>query len=394
MDGVNRISRKGATTNHASSVDHRRLQKSSTLNRRFVRRPSAAAKTQSTAKVQQKVTQTQQKKVVAPARVSAQQTSTKTAQQQLSSNRQQGQQQKAAVRSVAGTRGASGKQSLIQHSKAGKIQPSAAFIEQQKRLRQKQQQNAAQQQVGKRITAQQLAKIRQQAAADLKQTRKQESKDIGPQGHKLLDTTRARMAAQAAPAPAKITAQERKDRAIQQALQRMQSAENTKEDFGEKKIKKQHFWQKKRFAVAMAMAIISIGLLGYLVSLNLPDISVRVAAMQAGISNAYPSYVPSNYRLDGLVKEENGKITMNFKNDIGKTFSLIEEKSSWDSTAVLVNYVKKNWGDDYSIAKGQGLTIYISGSKAVWVNGGVLYIVDGEAAELNSSDLHDIAVSL
>ena len=394
MDGVNRISRKGATTNHASSVDHRRLQKSSTLNRRFVRRPSAVAKTQSTAKVQQKVAQTQQKKTVAPARVSAQQTSMKTAQQQLSSNRQQGQQQKAVVRSVAGTRGASGKQSLIQHSKAGKIQPSAAFIEQQKRLRQKQQQNAAQQQVGKRITAQQLAKIRQQAATDLKQTRKQESKDIGPQGHKLLDTTRARMAAQAAPAPARITAQERKDRAIQQALQRMQSAENTKEDFGEKKIKKQHYWQKKRFAVAMAMAIISIGLLGYLVSLNLPDISVRVAAMQAGISNAYPSYVPSNYRLDGLVKEENGKITMNFKNDIGKTFSLIEEKSSWDSTAVLANYVKKNWGDDYSIAKGQGLTIYISGSKAVWVNGGVLYIVDGEAAELNSSDLHDIAVSL
>lgn len=394
MDGVNRISRKGATTNHASSVDHRRLQKSSTLNRRFVRRPSAAAKTQSTAKVQQKVTQTQQKKTVASAKVSAQQTSTKTAQQQLGSNKQQAQQQKAVVRSVAGTRGASGKQSLIQHSKAGKIQPSAAFIEQQKRLRQKQQQNVAQQQVGKRITAQQLAKIRQQAAADLKQTCKQESRDIGPQGHKLLDTTRARMAAQAAPAPAKITAQERKDRAIQQALQRMQSAENTKEDFGEKKIKKQHFWQKKRFAVAMAMAIISIGLLGYLVSLNLPDISVRVAAMQAGISNAYPSYVPSNYRLDGLVKEENGKITMNFKNDIGKTFSLIEEKSSWDSTAVLVNYVKKNWGDDYSIAKGQGLTIYISGSKAVWVNGGVLYIVDGEAAELNSSDLHDIAVSL
>lgn len=395
MDGVNRISRKGATTNHASSVDHRRLQKSSTLNRRFVRRPSAAAKTQqNAAKAQQRATQTQQKKAVASARVSAQQTSTKTAQQQLSSNKQQAQQQKAVVRSVAGTRGASGKQSLIQHSKAGKIQPSAAFVEQQKRLRQKQQQNATQQQVGKRITAQQLAKIRQQAATDLKQTRKQESKDIGPQGHKLLDATRARMAAQAAPAPAKITAQERKDRAIQQALQRMQSAENTKEDFGEKKIKKQHFWQKKRFAVAMAMAIISIGLLGYLVSLNLPDISVRVAAMQAGISNAYPSYVPSNYRLDGLVKEENGKITMNFKNDIGKTFSLIEEKSSWDSTAVLVNYVKKNWGDDYSIAKGQGLTIYISGSKAVWVNGGVLYIVDGEAAELNSSDLHDIAVSL
>jgi hypothetical protein len=244
-------------------------------------------------------------------------------------------------------------------------------------------------------------KFKQQAAAELKKTQHQvkatavkDTKDVGPQQHKLLNITRARMAARQAPAPVMISAQERKEQAIQQALQRMQNAENKKSDFGEKKAKKQFFWQKKRFAVAMAMAIISIGLLGYLVSLNLPDLSVRVAAMHAGISNAYPSYVPSNYRLDGLVKEDNGKITMSFKNDLSKTFTLTEEKSSWDSASVLANYVKKNWGEDYSVVKGQGLTIYISESKAAWVNGGVFYIVDGEAAELNSSDLHDIAVSL
>ena len=142
------------------------------------------------------------------------------------------------------------------------------------------------------------------------------------------------------------------------------------------------------------MVVISFGLLGYLVYLNMPDISVRVAAMQTGIDKAYPSYVPADYRLDGLVKEDAGRITMNFKNSEGKKFTLMEEKSSWDSSAVLSNYVKKNWGSDYSIAKGQGLTIYVSKSNAAWVNGGVFYVITDEEGNLTSTDLHDIAVSL
>ena len=142
------------------------------------------------------------------------------------------------------------------------------------------------------------------------------------------------------------------------------------------------------------MAVISLALLGYLVHLNLPDISVRVTAMQTGIERIYPSYVPTNYRLDGLVKEDAGRVTMTFKNDEGKKFTLMEEKSNWDSAAVLSNYVKKNWGNDYSIAKGQGLTIYVSDANAAWVNGGVFYVITDESGSLSASDLHDIAVSL
>ena len=54
----------------------------------------------------------------------------------------------------------------------------------------------------------------------------------------------------------------------------------------------------------------------------------------------------------------------------------------------------KNWGASYSVAKGQGLTIYVSGSNAAWVNGGVFYVINGDEGSLSSSDLHDIAVSL
>ena len=40
MDGIKRTARN-VSTNHSSVVDHRRVQKSTTLNRKFVKRPVA-----------------------------------------------------------------------------------------------------------------------------------------------------------------------------------------------------------------------------------------------------------------------------------------------------------------------------------------------------------------
>ena len=47
MDGVINTKR-GSTANHASSIDHRRVQKSSTLNRKFVKRPTVKPKISNT----------------------------------------------------------------------------------------------------------------------------------------------------------------------------------------------------------------------------------------------------------------------------------------------------------------------------------------------------------
>jgi hypothetical protein len=228
---------------------------------------------------------------------------------------------------------------------------------------------------------------------DLASVKAVEDEPIAPaQDTKLAKIAKARMAARKASAPQALSAQELKERAIQQALRKV-SMMNAEEEAGMKSAK-QHFWQRKNFKIVAAMSAITLAIFGYLVSVNLPDISVRVAAMHTGIEKAYPSYLPANYRLDGLVKEENGRITMSFKNDRDQKFTLMEEKSSWDSSAVLTNYVSKNWGASYSIAKGQGLTIYVSGSNAAWVNGGVFYVISDDTNTLTSSDLHDIAVSL
>ena len=228
---------------------------------------------------------------------------------------------------------------------------------------------------------------------DLAQVKVVDNDPIEPaQDTKVAKVAKARLAARKAPAPQQLSAQELKERAIQQALRRVSTMEDVSDVRTLKKTK--HVWQKKKVAVAAVVAVLSLVVLGYLVSVNLPDISVRVAAIHSGIEKSYPSYVPANYRLDGLAKEEQGRITMAFKNDQGQRFSLVEEKSSWDSAAVLTNYVYEKWGDDYSVAKDQGLTIYISGSSAAWVNGGVFYLIIDESDALNSSDLHDIAISL
>ena len=128
---------------------------------------------------------------------------------------------------------------------------------------------------------------------------------------------------------------------------------------------------------------------------NIPDISVRVAAMQTGIQASYPSYVPRDYSL-GDITSEDGKIALTFDGPDNASFVLIEEKSSWDSAALLRNYVEPTWQDDYTTTHEQGITIYISNSNsnAAWVNGGVLYKITSNSTVLTKKQVRNIVTSL
>ena len=334
MDGVVRVTNNTAGAKNASALNRSRAQRSTTLNRRFVKKPTvnhpqirAAAGAASRALKNQKTT----------------------------------------------------RRVLVSKTNKVQLKPLAKQANDEKSVQQRFENRTT----ARMVSLKELAKV--EAVID--------NDPIEPaEDTKVAKVAKARLAARKAPAPNQLSAQELKDRAIQQALRRVASMEDVSDVRTLRKTKK--FWQKKKVAVAATVAVLSLAVLGYLVSVNLPDISVRVAAIHSGIDKSYPSYVPANYRLDGLAKEEQGRITMAFKNDQGQRFSLVEEKSSWDSAAVLSNYVSEKWGEDYSVAKDQGLTIYISGSSAAWVNGGVFYLIIDESDALNSSDLHDIAVSL
>ena len=194
----------------------------------------------------------------------------------------------------------------------------------------------------------------------------------------------------------KMTAKELKDQAIKKALadaSRATDAKNMKSEKKTKKTPKMHFGLG-RVVLALSCAAAAVFAIVYFVNLNMPDISMRVAAMQTGIEASYPGYVPRDFNLSDITSED-GKVILNFKNaETGDAFSLIEENSSWDSNALLTNFVKDEYGEDYSIIREQGLTIYMSGSDATWVNGGVVYKLNATAGMLTKKQIRSIAVSL
>lgn len=340
MDGIKRTTRS-ASTNHSSLVDHRRVQKSTTLNRKFVKRPVAKKLTiQSDSRAQQRISRSEANIATTSARIKQ-----RSSQQMIA--RHQRVQLKPAEKKI-----------------------SPAQVQQVKSTVKSAQAQAVEKIVAQRSTSR--AQVRASEPSVVRSARQRIASRQQPQVH--------------------MSAQEMKERAISDALQKVASMDKTERH--QQQEQKKSFFKRRGFVMAASLAAISVCLLGYLVYLNLPDLSVRVAAMQSGIENAYPSYVPTSYRLQGLVKEENGTITMNFVKDDNNKFTLIEKKSSWDSNAVLTNFVQDRWGSDYAIAKGQGLIVYISGSNAVWVNGGVLYEIQNDSGSLSTDDLHDIAISL
>ena len=195
------------------------------------------------------------------------------------------------------------------------------------------------------------------------------------------------------------TAKQLKDQAIRKALadaekQSVLANQIDKEKKVSKKSNLKLHFSFPRVALALSCTLAAVFAIVYFVNLNMPDISLRVAAMQSGFDASYPSYVPRGFRLSGIVSEDE-KIILNFENRTdGLTFSLTEEKSSWDSDALLNNYVKRTYGDNYSLVRERGLAIYVSDDSASWVNGGVLYKIGNAHGTLTKKQLCAIATSL
>ena len=126
----------------------------------------------------------------------------------------------------------------------------------------------------------------------------------------------------------------------------------------------------------------------------MPNLSVRVAAAQAGIDATYPSYRPDGYKLNGPVAYNQGEVSMKFAANAGpQDFTIVQSKTNWDSSAAKENYVKPKWGDNVMQYTEHGLTIYAHDGDAAWVNNGILYTIDGDAP-LSASQIRGIATSM
>lgn len=149
-----------------------------------------------------------------------------------------------------------------------------------------------------------------------------------------------------------------------------------------------------RLAFAFFCSAAVVASLFFIAQTNMPDISVRVAAMQTGIQASYPSYIPREYRLSSVYTTQDNSVAMDFIGPNQAKFILSEEKLPWDSNTLLNRYVKNKWGENYDSIREQGITIYISGSNAAWVNAGIVYKITNLQGELTKKQIKNIVTSL
>ncbi len=208
-----------------------------------------------------------------------------------------------------------------------------------------------------------------------------------------MQTRAAEMQKAAAPMASKISAKELKDQAIKKALAQAEHMEAQPEKKSKKVVTGMQFGFG-RVMLALSCAAAAVFAIVYFVNLNMPDISLKVAAMQTGMDPTYPNYVPRDYSVSSITSED-GKIAIEFSNSgVGTSFSLVEEKSSWDTNALVSNFVKSEYGENYTIVREQGLSLYISGSNAAWVNGGIVYKIKADDGVLTNKQIRAIATSL
>jgi hypothetical protein len=209
--------------------------------------------------------------------------------------------------------------------------------------------------------------------------------DIGPALHPHVAKAHARSAAKEQSLSATLpTASDKKTAAVKNAVAQTHKKQPMRQRL-----------QPRQRVVGIISATFALVLLGgYFTYLNMPALSVRVAAAQAGINANYPEYRPDGYSLAGPVAFSDGRVSMNFKANGGShRFTVSQSKSGWNNEAVLDNYITPRAGSSYIPYTERGLTIYTYNDNAAWVNGGILYTIEGNAP-LSSEQIRRIATSL
>lgn len=215
-------------------------------------------------------------------------------------------------------------------------------------------------------------------AADIK--KETSTPDIKPKTHPIAAKALARTSK-----PATLSSKEIKDAAIEAAL-----AKPSPKPKKERRVKFE--WSRKFTVITACFIVLILG--AALTYFNMPSLSVSFASAQAGINATYPEYRPDGYHLDQPVTFSDGEVTLKFASNNGNGgYVITQTRSSWDSSAVLDNVVKKSKGDDYTTTQERGLTIYSYDSTAVWVNGGILYKIVSNAP-LSGEQIRHIATSL
>jgi hypothetical protein len=225
----------------------------------------------------------------------------------------------------------------------------------------------------------------------------QPSADIGPTVHPIqarihkARATTPSVHTKAVHKPSDVIKREAIADALDQAPTHTESKSTRHRDKPKKSRRNSVFQRRFSFAATSLAAVMVVG---YVTYLSMPDISVRVAAAQAGINAGLPDYKPSGYSLKGPIAFDDGEVTLSYAaNGSPQYFDLTQERTGWDSSALLDYYVQPSAGDNYTIMRESGLTVYSWDNQAAWVNNGIFYSIDGDAT-LSLDQIRRMAVSI
>ncbi len=153
----------------------------------------------------------------------------------------------------------------------------------------------------------------------------------------------------------------------------------------------------KKGAKVATVTLTMAGLLllgGYVWQVNYPNLALKVASSKAGINASIPGYLPSGWQISNNISSGPGSISYQIGSADGKaTATVNESKTDWDSQALAENYVS-NKSDKYLSLQAAGLTIYVYGNQASWVNNGTWYRIEGDNTNLSQDQLIRMATSL
>jgi hypothetical protein len=144
--------------------------------------------------------------------------------------------------------------------------------------------------------------------------------------------------------------------------------------------------------LAAVAAFVIIG--GFIAYLNLPNIELHVASVQAGFHASMPAYAPTGYALKGGVKQNGGTVSLRFTSG-DSAYTLTQQASDWNSQTLLDNTLALSGAHKTVERDGRTIYVYNSGNttNAAWVTGQVRYDIAGNAS-LSSDEIANIAVSL
>ncbi len=152
--------------------------------------------------------------------------------------------------------------------------------------------------------------------------------------------------------------------------------------------------RKKGLAImATVMAFVVLG--SFMAYQSIPQVSMRIAASEAGFMGKIPKTIPAGYAMSGPAQAENDSVLLKYasKSD-SRQFVIVQKSSNWSSESLLTNFVLDT-KLRYQSYVDKGLTVYIyDGGNATWVDGGIWYNIKSADSSLSTSQLLEIASSI